>query len=387
MQPTSLRKVPFALGALYVVVSLIAFAAYAICAWQVFGFSSHVWRLPRELSFGAAVVADLLSLAGLFATYQLRRASGWVQAYAWAVFLGMAGLSIAAAESYATWRFAPIGAKPETVGDARVASAAIVIALALAVHLLIICRNHAPGAEAPPALQPPRLKRERSPRWPRFERPAKVAPAPAQPKPHEVVAATFPHVDPDRTLAPLAPAVGLNSLRLPVLQPGERRADAAEMYPYGTLPAPAPTADWPPIDKPAARRREVRPNGPHRPAARPTPKSPGTRGAGRPVDADKQARRDSVAHDVMRGRITKAEAAATAGVSVKSIENWCKSYEQRQPLVIRTIPEAAGPQADRPDLKTPMLGPGDVDTLTALALAEHYDETPNGAAPDVEVDA
>lgn len=139
------------MGAIFVVVALIASCAYAISAWQVFGFAEHVWRLPNELCFAAAFVADLLSLCGLFATYQLRKAKWFVQAYAWFVFAAMTGLSVAAAESYATWRFAPANAKPDVVIDARVASAAIVIALSLAVHLLIICRNHIATAEAPPA--------------------------------------------------------------------------------------------------------------------------------------------------------------------------------------------------------------------------------------------
>lgn len=144
---SKLRKLPFALTALFAVVAAIAACAYAISAWQVFGFAAKVWRLPTELCFAAAVVADLLSLAGLFATYLLRKAKLAVQLYAWFVFLVMTGLSIAAAESYASFRFAPVpppggGPNPEVIFDARVASAAIVIALALAVHLLILCRNH-----------------------------------------------------------------------------------------------------------------------------------------------------------------------------------------------------------------------------------------------------
>ena len=156
--------IPFALRALFFVVGLIVAFAYAICAWQVFGFADHVWQLPLALCFGAAFVADLLSLAGLFATYLLRRAPRKTQAYAWVVFLGMAGLSIAAAESYASWRFAK-GVKPAVDADARVASAAIVVALALAVHLLIICRNHLSHSDeaptAPPSSAPSRPRSER----------------------------------------------------------------------------------------------------------------------------------------------------------------------------------------------------------------------------------
>jgi hypothetical protein len=160
---------PAPLRGLFAVVFAIAGCAYAISAWQVFGFAKHVWHLPVELCFAAAIVADLLSLAGLFATYLLRRAKAAVQLYAWFVFLAMTALSIAAAESYATWRFASPAARPDVTFDARVASAAIVIALALAAHLLVICRNHLTPEAEPPAVPEPAPK-------------AKAVPAPA-PKP------------------------------------------------------------------------------------------------------------------------------------------------------------------------------------------------------------
>lgn len=180
LRRTSLRELPAPLLALFAVVAAIALCAYAISAWQVFGFASHVWRLPGELCIAAAIVADLLSLAGLFATYLLRRAKLFVQLYAWFVFLAMTGLSIAAAESYASWRFAKPFARPDVTFDARVASGAIVIALALAVHLLIICRNH---------LTPEGVFTERAPREVKAER-REPAPAPAKPP----TAPAVPHV-------------------------------------------------------------------------------------------------------------------------------------------------------------------------------------------------
>lgn len=154
--PTALRNYPLALRALFVVVGLIATLAYAINAWQVFGFARHVWQLPLALCFGAAVVADALSLAAVFATYLLRSAKRSVRAYAWAVFFGMTGLSIAAAESFAAWRNLPDVTKTAGGGTgqaAQVAAGAIVVALALAVHLLIVVRRHvAPDpAPAPPS--------------------------------------------------------------------------------------------------------------------------------------------------------------------------------------------------------------------------------------------
>jgi hypothetical protein len=166
-------SLPFALRALFVVVALIIGFAYVICAWQVFGFAENVWRLPLLLCFGAAFVADLLSLAGLFATYLLRQAPKVIQAYAWLVFLGMAGLSIAAAESFASWRFAPEGDKPHVEMDARVASAAIVVALAAAVHLLIICRNH---------MSDRRARTSEPPAQPPIEAPAEEEPTPTPPR-------------------------------------------------------------------------------------------------------------------------------------------------------------------------------------------------------------
>jgi hypothetical protein len=139
----SLRKMPFALTALFAVVGCIAALAYAINAWQVFGFARHVWKLPIQLCFGAAVVADALSLAGLFATYLLRNAPKRVRAYAWAVFLSMTGLSIAAAESFASWRrLTPAERIHGQSPDAMIAAASIVVALALAAHMLIIAKRY-----------------------------------------------------------------------------------------------------------------------------------------------------------------------------------------------------------------------------------------------------
>lgn len=139
---TSLRtrtpRFGFALLALFAVVALIAVLAYTISAWQVFGFARHVWKLPLPLCYGAAVVADLLSLSGLFATYVLREAKLRVRFYAWTVFVGMTALSIAAAESFAHYR--------KVSGPAQFAAGAIVVALALAVHLLIVAVRHSSAA-------------------------------------------------------------------------------------------------------------------------------------------------------------------------------------------------------------------------------------------------
>ncbi len=147
------------LAALFAVVALIALFAYAISAWQVYGFARYVWAVPILLCFAAAVIADLLSLAGLFATYLLRNAKWIVRAYAWFVFLLMTGLSIAAAESYAHWRTLDEVAQQlatQKGGEAaQVASGSVVVALALSVHLLIIVRRHA-TTEAPPRPSAPR---------------------------------------------------------------------------------------------------------------------------------------------------------------------------------------------------------------------------------------
>lgn len=137
------RRLPLALVALFAVVGTIAALAYAINAWQVFGFASHVWHLPFVLCMGAAVVADALSLSGLFATYLLRNAPRRVRAYAWSVFLGMTGLSIAAAESFASWRRLPVAQQADGEAfSAQVAAGAIVVALAFATHLLIVANRH-----------------------------------------------------------------------------------------------------------------------------------------------------------------------------------------------------------------------------------------------------
>jgi hypothetical protein len=135
---------PFALAALYAVTTPIAGLAYGISAWGVYGFANTVWHLPVALCVAAAVVADLLSLAGALATYVLRDAPLKVRAYTWAVFFGMTLLSFGAQEAFASAR--TIGDHDEHVGvPARIASGAIVLALALAVHLLIVVRRNAPS--------------------------------------------------------------------------------------------------------------------------------------------------------------------------------------------------------------------------------------------------
>jgi hypothetical protein len=134
---------------LFVVVALVAVFAYAISAWQVFGFARYVWALPIPLCVAAAIIADLLSLAGLFATYLLRSAERKVRSYAWFVFLAMTALSIAAAESFAHWRTLDAAAKvlatKQGGAASQAASGAVVVALALAVHLLIVVRRHVPS--------------------------------------------------------------------------------------------------------------------------------------------------------------------------------------------------------------------------------------------------
>jgi hypothetical protein len=148
------------LVALFAVVSLIAAFAYGISAWQVYGFAAHVWGLPEPLRIASAVIADLLSLAGLFATYLLRSAAKRVRAYAWFVFLLMTALSIAAAESFAHWRTldeaAQIIATHRGGFAAQVASGAVVVSLTLAVHLLIVVRRHvSPEDASPPEVKTP----------------------------------------------------------------------------------------------------------------------------------------------------------------------------------------------------------------------------------------
>jgi hypothetical protein len=170
------------LVALFIVVSLIAAFAYGISAWQVYGFAQNVWGLPFELRFAAAVIADLLSLAGLFATYLLRTAKVSVRAYAWVVFLLMTGLSIAAAESFAHWRtLSPMEQAIATHKGglpAQVASGAVVVSLALAVHLLIIVRRHAPlPSESVAPVPPEKPQVKAAPIAP----PAPIVP-PAEPK-------------------------------------------------------------------------------------------------------------------------------------------------------------------------------------------------------------
>jgi hypothetical protein len=137
----SLRRIPFALRALFAVTALIACLAYGISAWGVFGFAREIWRLPLSLCFAAAIAADLLSLAGALASYVLRDANAKVRAYTWSVFFVMTGLSVGAQESFAASRGLP--------PSARVASGAIVIALAASVHLLIVGKRHAPPSGAP----------------------------------------------------------------------------------------------------------------------------------------------------------------------------------------------------------------------------------------------
>ncbi len=260
--PTFVRRLPFALAALFAVVVLFAVIAYVVNAWQVYGFAKHVWKLPTSLAFAIAIGTDLLSLACAFATYLLRAAKLRVRAYAWLMFFGMTGLSFGAAESFAQSRNMP-------ALSAHIASGAIVVALTAAVHLLIVCVRHVPRVATLAA-------------------PAEASfPPPAGTPSHEIVASTFPHVDPDRTLSrPATPA-----------EAAEHAATAARR------PATRKTA---PPSKPASAGRR-----------------------GRPVDTDGQRHRDQVAHAVLNGRVTKVQAADQEGKSVRSIEKWIESFELR----------------------------------------------------------
>lgn len=181
---------PPALVALFAVVALVAFFAYVISAWQVYGFARHVWKLPLILSFAAAVVSDLLSLSGLFSTYLLRAAHWRVRAYAWTVFLLMTALSILAAESFSSWRRLSDARKDAPDAghlDSQIASGAIVVALTLAVHLLIVTRRHTEQEQEAPAEEPareapPKQVRQSAPEQkPQVKAEVKPTPPPARP--------------------------------------------------------------------------------------------------------------------------------------------------------------------------------------------------------------
>ena len=211
------------LFALFAVVSLIAAFAYGISAWQVYGFADHVWGLPLPLRFASAVIADLLSLAGLFATYLLRTASLRVRAYAWSVFLLMTALSIAAAEAFAHWRTLDPDAQEVATHQgglaSQVASGAVVVSLALAVHLLIVVRRH--------VMEPPTAAAARTPTNPAatVAPPLARTPATAAPKP---IAAQQPKpvVAPANKPAGKSPEAR-DAFARRVVEQGERPADIA----------------------------------------------------------------------------------------------------------------------------------------------------------------
>ena len=303
----TLRRLPFALRSLFVVVAVIASLAYAINAWQVFGFAAKVWRLPFVLCFGAAIVADALSLAGLFATYLLRSARWHVRAYSWFVFLLMTSLSIAAAESFARWRMLPTATKDtlarepslivsdsaagRVLSDASVAAAAIVVALTMSVHLLILSVRHAPAG--PPAA-------ERSPG----------------------------HTGLTREHQPLLP--------LGILMRRRTKAADPPAFPQANEPAaPSPTPERPEAPSPAPA--------PPKEARKPAPRPSATSRNGRRNGVD----RDDIAARVLAGQLTYEAAMAEGQVGTRrAVELWVKDYRERHPDV--TV---------RRDLATPELGP------------------------------
>jgi hypothetical protein len=304
---TSLRRLPFALRALFAVVALIALFAYVISAWQVFGFARFVWQLPFVLCFGAAVVADLLSLSGLFATYLLREANWHVRAYAWVVFLLMTGLSIAAAESFAEWRrLTEAQQRAYSHIDAQFAAGAIVVALALAVHLLIVCVRHVDVAER--ALDRPARPAARPVRTP--------APAPAEPRRR-----------------------WWTRKRQDTPTPAPAPLDVPELVTDGAFTQAGPISDAVPLTAPDGQAAKPR---------RTAPKQEQASRRGRPVDPVKQAEHDRVAARVVAGTVTTTQAAAEQGVSTKSVQNWVASFRERHP-----------DRTARRDLATPMLGPDD----------------------------
>jgi len=309
----SLRSLPFALASLFVVVSVIAAFAYAINAWQVYGFAANVWQLPAVLCVFAALVADALSLAGLFTTYILRRAKLHVRAYAWFVFLSMTSLSILAAESFAKWRQLPQSSRdlfanePSLIeadsvaggvlDDANVAAAVIAPALALAVHLLIICVRHAVPASRDGAT---------------------------------------PAGHPDFIACPLcggdaiSPTVLAEHMARRHPAPSVAQGPPRAVRPVRTEQAPEP--DRPvPVVREQAEKVQVMP---------PAPRRGGRRGG---ISAVNKA--NAVAR-VIAKEMTAAEVAALLDCSTRAVEQWVKAYREQQagqPLAaMRTLTDGSG---------------------------------------------
>lgn len=127
---------------LFAVTSLVALLAFGLTAYGMYGFAHHVLRYPAALAVAAAVIADLFSLCGLIATYALRRSPLRVRVYGWTVFLGFNAISVAGNEAFAVYRKLSM--------EGRVGAAVAPIALAFAVHLLVIVRRETERPSAAP---------------------------------------------------------------------------------------------------------------------------------------------------------------------------------------------------------------------------------------------
>jgi hypothetical protein len=117
-------------------VSLSAFAAFAIQAWFAYGFAREVWKLPTVLSFAVPVANDLFIVTLMVVSFLLREAEARVRVYVWCVLgLGIAS-QIGAAWSFEQWR--------SHGSHYGVSVAALVPAglLAASLHSLIIAARH-----------------------------------------------------------------------------------------------------------------------------------------------------------------------------------------------------------------------------------------------------
>jgi hypothetical protein len=161
---------------LVAVTALVAVVTFALSALGLFGFGHDGMRLAIEFAWMVPLGVDLLSVAGMIATYALRNSRLRRRVYAWAVFGFAVAASVAGNEAHAVERhLAPAGMAAASLPP---------VFLALAVHLLIVVRRD--SETVPVAAVKPRSPASGLPTSPAQvagPKPRPAAPAPSTPAP------------------------------------------------------------------------------------------------------------------------------------------------------------------------------------------------------------
>lgn len=203
---------------LMAVTGFVAAVTFALSALGLFGFAHDGMRLSVEAAWMVPLGVDLLSVAGMVATYALRNSRTRRRVYAWTVFGFAVVASVAGNEAHAAERNLP---------PAGMAAAALPpVFLALAVHLLIVVRRDletVPLKFRPPALTPPVVAQVAG----HTPRPAAPSAAPALPPGEAIPPAALPKAPRGRQGSGRRATGDVRARALQLLRDGSSCAEAA----------------------------------------------------------------------------------------------------------------------------------------------------------------